>query len=574
MASTLAVCTNDFGVIANKYIGSGTWGNLFNSRIDDLRPPMLAATMFGRDTDPEAPIEQEQIREYNGQFMNSGISAPFVVRPENICSITIRDSETHEPLKYINFYGYFDTSITTIGGYYYARVVTTIAMKIQSVPTNYDAPDEYAVTGRASGSYYTRVSSIYDTPRKPQLVAIRWTMGEDDDLYFGLGLGGREELYDRISPWEAIGFNVSELRRQYGDACLDISDYDPNYGDQSTTGGYTGGTHDNTSDIIGIPPMPTLGVTSTGFINLYNPSLNDLDGFGDFIFPDPGSANDVVTAIIKLCQTMSNSRLIDYVLDCHIIPVEPTVGGNVAIKVGYRTATDIFADKVVSDYVDFDCGSLSLHEYFENFADYLYTNSRLFLPFVGFVDLKPEFWQSGTIGVTYRFNVVDGSFMAYVVSTSSKSQLRDTVIAQYGGNACVHIPITGLCYANLAASVIAAGASLSTGGEKGAAGIESSLETIMSHAASVEQSNPYNSNSAFLSVRVPFLMIERPCPSFSELYPHDCGLPSNVAKVINDLEGFATISDIDLSDLIASDEEKTALRNILSQGIFIKGHAN
>lgn len=327
-------------------------------------------------------------------------------------------------------------------------------------------------------------------------------------------------------------------------------------------------TIDDTSDEIPIPGNPNLGVTSAGFVNVYNPGLNALQGLGEILFPDVASATDIVTAVVKLCETLANQNLINYVIDCHVIPVTPVVGTNANIKVGFRT-TSISVPKVTNDYVDATCGSLNLAEYYHGYQDYLYTKSRLYLPFIGFVDVKPEFWQAGTISVDYKFNVIDGSFMCYIRSTSSKSQLANTVIAQYGGNACMHIPLTGVNYANMVSGVLGAAAAIATtGGAAGVLGGAASVANTMNQGGNVQQSNGYNSTAALMGVRKPYLMIERPVPSIPSTYPHSKGYPSNIAALLASVSGFTVIEDIDLSGIPLTETELTELRSLLADGVY------
>ena len=331
---------------------------------------------------------------------------------------------------------------------------------------------------------------------------------------------------------------------------------------------------DDTSDLISIPSSPTIGVSNAGWVHVYSPSTGALVNFGEWLFPNPelpssADPTEIVNYLLLLCQTISNSRLIDYILDCHIIPVTPSVSTSQDIQVGGRTATGITAPIVSSDYIDVSCGSLNIQEYFAGFQDYLYTKSKLYLPFVGFVDMIPEYWQSGTIAVDYKFNVIDGSFMCYVRSASSKSQLAGSVIAQYSGNCCVHIPITGVNYANMVSGLV--GAASSAEGAKSASsvlGAAYSAANTISQGGGMLQSNAYNSTAAFLGVRYPYLVIERPRPANPSKYAHDKGYPSNLTVSLSSISGFTTLEDIDLSGIPLTQGELEELRGLLKEGVY------
>lgn len=327
-------------------------------------------------------------------------------------------------------------------------------------------------------------------------------------------------------------------------------------------------TRDDTSDEIPIPGNPLIGVTTAGFINVYSPGMGALQGLGDILFPNVASATDVMDAILKLCQTIANQNLINYVIDCHVLPVTPQLGTNSNIKVGFRD-TGISVPVVTNDYIDATCGSLNIAEWFNGAADYSSTRSKLYLPFIGFVDTKPEFWQAGTISVDYKFNVIDGSFMCYVKSTSSKSNLSNTIIAQYAGNACMHLPITGVNYAQMVSGIIGAGVSaVMTGGTSAVLGAAASAANTLARGGDVQQSNGYNSTAALMGVRTPYLMIERAVPAFPNKYGHDKGYPSNITTNLGTVHGFTVIEDIDLSGIPLTQAELDELRGLLRDGVY------
>ena len=344
---------------------------------------------------------------------------------------------------------------------------------------------------------------------------------------------------------------------------FDPSDPDPYDPDQ-----------DDTSDLIDIPTDPTIGISNAGWVHVYNPTTGGLVNFGAWLFPNPelpstADPTDIVNYLLLLCQTLANSRLIDYILDCHIIPVSPQVTTSQDIKVGGRTATGISAPVVASDYITVSCGSLNIQEYFGGFQDFLLTKSHLYLPFVGFVDVLPEYWQSGTISVDYKFNVIDGSFMAYVRSASHRSQLAGSVIAQYSGNACMHIPITGINYANMVSGLV--GAAVAAQGAQGASAVlgqaYSAANTILS-GGNMIQSNGYNATAAMLGVRYPYLVIERPVPSYPSKYGHSKGFPSNIYAALSSITGYTIIDDIDLSGIPLMEVELNELRTLLKEGVY------
>lgn len=397
--------------------------------------------------------------------------------------------------------------------------------------------------------------------------------------YSGSGDNKKYGFTDAVVPMP-FDSNFSDLK--IGD--YTVIEFDDEYGELSNSGGYGGGSFDNSSDAFGVPQLPNVGVTSTGFINVYNPTLNQLSGFGDDLFPDisnpqfddSGTLEAVANNVKAVGETVKsfadcfiNQNLIQYVIDCHIVPCVPSVAENVGLKVGFKNF-DYNPKKVTSDYVTIDCGTLYIKEYYQNFLDYVGTKAKLFLPFVGFVDVKNEWFQSGALKVVYHYNVIDGSFMAFILATSSKSKLTETVVGSYGGNCCVHIPITGTNYASMISGVVQGTAkavtSLSTAN---LGGVASGVASTVTARPSIEQSNGYNSNSAYMGVRIPYLLIERPVASFSKNYPHEQGLPLNVTKKLSDVKGFTVCKNLLVDNIDCTQSEKNMIKSLFASGVIL-----
>lgn len=354
------------------------------------------------------------------------------------------------------------------------------------------------------------------------------------------------------------------------------------YGEYSTEMGYTGVSFDDTSDTISVPSKPSTGVLTAGFLNVYNPTLNELQGVVQEIFPAPvlpqaivgGDLAAIVDAIANLYDTvgqmvsvMANANLIQNVISCHLLPVAAQTSAAANVQVGYKSLTSSCA-VVIDEYVDFDCGEVTVDEYYANFADYSpYTEAKLFLPFVGYVPVPMEYVSGGTIKVVYRFNVIDGTFMAYVIVTSAKSKLANSVVGQYSGSCIVHIPLTGTNYSSMVEKMVGAGAGLLTQGLTPST-IGKSAQAVMSKP-DIQMSNPYSGSGAIMSVRQPFLLIGRPVSDFSEYFPQERGLPCNITCTLGDLSGFTVCGDINMGGFMATQEEKDEILALLQAGVIL-----
>lgn len=381
----------------------------------------------------------------------------------------------------------------------------------------------------------------------------------------------------------------------YGPFDTFIEDVSPEVGPASQEGGYDpgrSGAFDDSSDAIAVPEDPSAGVASVGFINVYKATLNQLVGLGTALFPplayNPPSPvqgqseteaiingfNAIVTFLANIPsffdQIMANT-LINYVIDCHVIPVDPGAGTNESIKVGPKTLNTVYAAKVTSDYVDKSCGSINVGEYYGNFADF-FTSAKLYLPFVGFVPCRPEWFIGSTLSVDYKFNIVDGSFSAYVRSGGPRvGNGSSTIVGVYSGNACMHLPITGTTYASMVSGLVGAGSGMIQGAGTGnlAALATSAISAAGAHG-DIPNSNAYNGSAAFLSCRTPFLMIERPVSNYAKNYQHEVGIPSNIYATLSDVSGFCSMVNVHVDGISGATEiEKNEIKRLLAQGVIV-----
>lgn len=407
--------------------------------------------------------------------------------------------------------------------------------------------------------------------------------------YVGLGMCGIGEKW-HLSQYDPIKTEGKKKSPEYGDASEPGGGYNPDS---------THGTFDDSSDTIGIDPKPSVGVTTMGFINVYKITQGQLQTLGEKLFPhflpaeildDPAqlSTSEMLAMMIKtlygtlispagttikladnlgIIDILMNGKLIDYVIDCHAIPTSISDATVEGLKVGYRQFNDLQVARATEDYVDVDCGELNIGEFFANFLDFLNVSCDLFLPFIGYVPIESEYWNGGTIKVVYRFNIVDGSFQAKVLSTSSKSKLTDTIIGQYGGVACVHYPITGLQYSNVVAGLVNGTVGAVTSGSSGdIGGVATSLANMTMLRPNNPMSNGFNASSSFLTNRTPYLVIKRPTPQFSETYPNEIGLPLNVTLPLSSVHGF-TVIDNPILNIACSDEEYNEIISLLKSGV-------
>jgi len=337
------------------------------------------------------------------------------------------------------------------------------------------------------------------------------------------------------------------------------------------------GSFDNSSDKITPSSKPTLTPLSSNLVHAYKVDVATLNNIANAIYVD--LANDwssIETALEAIYNAIFAAKYVDYLLDLLILPINVPAPNAVDVKVGGKYLTlstgRVQSYLVTEPYVDFDCGTITIPEYWANFLDYTGTKVKLFLPYIGYVDIQPEYVISGELSVRYRFNVLDGSFIVYVLSTSGKSELEESMIGQYAGVAAVHVPLQASDYATKVSGLISAigtvAAGMAAGGVGAMAGAANLGNTLMQKPGSTH-ANGYNASSSYLSHRCPYLIIERQVSQFSEKYMEEVGLPLNVMRTLGSMTGLTKCEAAHLDTIPCSVEGKERISQLMADGIIL-----
>ena len=171
----------------------------------------------------------------------------------------------------------------------------------------------------------------------------------------------------------------------------------------------------------------------------------------------------------------------------------------------------------------------------------------------------------------YRFNVVDGSFVAIVKSTVNRHQPEmSSIVGQYSGCACIHCPASGVSYASMFGGMVSNGAGLGISMASGnVAGVASSaLNVAASSQGNMQHSNPYNASASIMGHRYPYLLIERPVSQFPTKYGSEQGYPLWVTKTLSNCKGL-TICDNPVLNFGCTEEEGKAIIAALKEGVIL-----
>ena len=311
-----------------------------------------------------------------------------------------------------------------------------------------------------------------------------------------------------------------------------------------------------------IPTDPTppdkpliVGGTGTDLFAVYNPTKNEIASLGQYLW----SSN-----IVDILQKFLNNPM-DAIISLHMIYCTPTTGDRKNIVLGYLDS-GVSALTVAEQFVNINCGSVDVKEYFNDARDYSpYTTVEAYLPFIGMVKLKTEDIIGSKVTIKYTADVLTGAILCKIFVT--KSGIEQQLYA-YSGNCSVQIPLTGADRTRLISGAVTG---VLAGGVVGgiAGGVVGGLAKGFMSGSNIERSGSFTSNSGAMGIKIPYIIISSKYGYDALDYNKFYGFPSNKTVVLNSCKGFTRIKDIyiDISD--ATNEEKNEIETLLKNGVII-----
>lgn len=318
---------------------------------------------------------------------------------------------------------------------------------------------------------------------------------------------------------------------------------------------------DTPTDTTGDGDTPAI-VPPTGSASalwrIYNPSQAQLDTFGAWLW-----SSNFVDQLLKVFSDPMQA-----IIGLHKVFVSPPVSGSGPIKVGYLVS-DASANYVSGQYVDVDCGSVSLDEYFNNVFDYESTEVSIYLPFSGIHKLNTSDVMRGDINVIYHVDVLTG---ACLIDISVTRDAAGGVLYTFSGNCAVQYPVSSGSYVGIVTGLlgIAGGiaGTIASGGMlapmlMGAGASIGGMHTNVSHSGNI------SSNAGAMGAKIPYLIIERPQTKTPPTAVTIEGLPQNEIVTLSTLSGFTRVKKARYDGLSCTSDELTIIRGLLESGVYI-----
>lgn len=406
------------------------------------------------------------------------------------------------------------------------------------------------------------------------------------------------ELAQRYN-YAGCGISVDALAAAFGgEFALDENDdpnIDPDPGDDPGDNPKPEpGPKEKEYDPIPIPPKPSVTALGAGFLSLYSPSSTLLNLFASEMYSD---------SILDIIHNYFSS-VADMIAGLAIVPFFVPITGFSKHRVGlFRTS---MAFPIVSDqFIDVDCGSVSVDHYYNSFLDYApNTKIMVWLPYIGYQEINADEVMGQTLSIKYRCDILSGACVAFLMigSGSDPSYNVGRVIAQFTGNVITQVPAAAASYDSMVSSAIniltgavgiaaggaigAAGAGAATGAAAapsatagaigaqvglGVAGTASNI--IMGMKPTVARNGTPGSTAGYMGVQKPYLIKIVPRSAIAPNHIQLQGYPSNYGGTLASLSGYCEVNEIQLNidpnGTAPEVDEKTEIYRLLKGGVVI-----
>ena len=333
---------------------------------------------------------------------------------------------------------------------------------------------------------------------------------------------------------------------------------DPYFPGGSTEPGGGTGTFDDKGVPVDIPALPSLSVVDAGFITLFNPSVPQLQNLASYMWSDLFDVNGWK----KIFADPMNA-----ILGLSIVPVDVPSPNTKEVKVG-NISTGVQMSVASSQYVEVDCGTLNINEYWGAYLDYdPYTKAEIYLPYIGTHAISTDDIMGKAVHVVYHVDILSGACCAYV-------KCGDTVLYSFVGQCSSSIPVTGDNWTNVINGALSIAGSIgtmvATGGTTAPMAIGQIASTaVNNHKPSFEKSGSMGGTGGMLGVQTPYLILTRPRQALPKEQNNFTGYPCFITVELAELSGYTEVEEVHIENVHATEQELNEIENLLKTGVIM-----
>lgn len=306
------------------------------------------------------------------------------------------------------------------------------------------------------------------------------------------------------------------------------------------------------------PPIvfPTIGGEANALFTVYKPVVAELNSLAGVLW----SSN----FLDNLMKIFTNNPM-DAVISLHMLYATPHTGGRKNIKLGYLD-TGIASDYVDKQYIQIDCGTVRIPEYFGDARDYVNSVVDVYLPFVGMRHLKTQDIVGSYVTIKAGVDVFTGTVL-YTINIRKTSGINQVMYA-FEGNCAIALPLTGADKSRMFSVLGAAATGGAIGGIAGAA--VGAFASVMngSQQADIQRSGNFGANAGAMGVKKPYIVVSRNVGYDATNYSYYHGYPANKTVTLGSCSGYTRVLDIRLGSIPnATKEEMNEIESLLKSGV-------
>jgi hypothetical protein len=332
--------------------------------------------------------------------------------------------------------------------------------------------------------------------------------------------------------------------------------------------------------------LPSKSVLTSGLFQLFYPTEAEMVAFADFLW-----STDYEDSLKRY-----GMKPMDNIVNFGIIPFDLSNIRGVTAEVQLcGTPTGVRLSRANRAYQLYTTGTIYIDskKLSDSYLDYTQANFKLFIPCIGFVDLRGCDIINRSVGVQYRIDCTTGDCIAYVVITEGS---KEWFAYSFTGNCLYKLPLTSADYASYyrtqrtgllsmmgsAGSVVgAAMGGAAMGGPIGgfaaglAAGVQSinsmwdAAESLKMNAPNVQRGGEFSGALSYLGYPVPYIIYD--CPKvYRKGFYSSYSYPTMARMKLSQCSGWTQVARVDLDGIAATSTEKEMIRALLKDGVYIK----
>lgn len=317
------------------------------------------------------------------------------------------------------------------------------------------------------------------------------------------------------------------------------------------------------TDNINVPTLPQIDMTATGAV-LYKVTEPQMIAFRKWLWSSDWQDN------IKKIRTDPMQNIIG--VSIADIDINTTSESNIYIG---NVKSDATGSIIANSFIEVDCGTITLDEYYGTFADYEpFVATTLYLPKVGFVQIPADVVMNNSINVVYHIELSSGEGLCYVYITNTRdgfSYVWNTYTCHITSNIVLSAQdhtqqLTALGNAIVNTSVAAAGA-IANPFNAVASTLSSCIDVATTKNPTMTKGNVGNM-SAILCNKNPYIMINRTNLTKPSSFQENNGYMINYTATISGHTGFLKTRDYHC-EFNAPYNHRTEIENLLNGGVII-----